>query len=203
LWILCAVPLAMLIPAIVMTVNDPVMPPAIAVQITAVTLVGLALALMPGTVAARRPLALVLWTIDGLALASLLLSLISVERYEHWLAQGRNVFIVLHLGLILAGLGVLLVMTAFYAWRRRAEIPGATACFVAGLDVAYLLLPVVHHLLGSSETGGLSGPGYFVYISDVENYFTRSVPLQIVIWLVVALVAVGVTRLRVRLSAFK
>jgi protein-S-isoprenylcysteine O-methyltransferase Ste14 len=56
LWIFCAVPLAMLIPAIVMTVNDPVMPPAIAVQITAVTLVGLALALMPGTVAARRPL---------------------------------------------------------------------------------------------------------------------------------------------------
>ena len=38
LWLLCAVPLSIAIPAIVMTANDPVLPPIHAAQVTAVTL---------------------------------------------------------------------------------------------------------------------------------------------------------------------
>jgi protein-S-isoprenylcysteine O-methyltransferase Ste14 len=199
LWLCCAVPLAILLPAIVMTVNAPVMPPAIAVRITAVTLAGLALALMPGQIAARRPRSLAPLAVDGFALALLLLSLIRFETYPRWLARGSTMFIVLELGMITAGIALLLAMTGFTYWRR-APVPTATACYVAGLDVTYLLLPVVHHLLGSSETAGLGGPGYFVYISDAENYFARSAPLQIVVWLTVALIAVGITRLRVGLA---
>jgi protein-S-isoprenylcysteine O-methyltransferase Ste14 len=192
LWIVCAIPLSGAIPAIVMTVNDPVMPPANAVQITVATLAGLALAVMPGQVAARRPVACVLWTVDGFALASLLLSLILFERYPRWLARGSTGFIYLQLGLIVAGIALLLAMTVFYRWWRRTEIPSATACFIAGLDVAYLLLPLCHHLFGSGDT--------FVYISDAGNSFARSVPLQIGVWLAVALIAVGITRLRLWIS---
>jgi len=200
LWILCAIPLCLAIPAIVMTVNDPAMPPAVAVRITAVTLAALALALLPGTVAARRPAALVLLTVDGFGLAFLLLSLIRIESFPRWLARGSTAFIVLDVGLIAGGILLMLAMTAFYYWQRRAEIPSAAACFIAGLDVAYLLLPLCHHLLGSSETTGLTGPGHFVYISDAENYFARGIPLQIGAWLAAAGVAAGITRLRVGLS---
>jgi hypothetical protein len=121
LWIACAIPLSFAIPGIVMTVNEPVMPPVVAVQITAVTLAGLALAVMPGQAAARRPAACVLLIVDGFALASLLLSLIRFESYPRWLARGSTGFI-----------------------------------------------------------------------------FARSVPLQIAVWLAVALIAVGITRLRTR-----
>ena len=190
LWIACAIPLAIAIPAIVMTVNDPVMPPANAVQITVATLAGLALAVMPGQVAARRPAAFALLIVDGFALASLLLSLIRLESYSSWLARGSTGYIAMHLVLIIAGIALLLVMTVFYRRWRRTEIPSATACYVAGIDVAYLLLPLCHHLFGSGDT--------FVYISDAGNYFARSLPLQIGVWLVVALIAVGTTRLRTR-----
>jgi hypothetical protein len=190
LWIACAIPLSVAIPAIVMTVNDPVMPPAIAAQITAVTLAGLALALMPGEVAARRPLTCALWIVDGFALASLLLSLIRFESVPRWLARGSTGYIAMQLALILAGIGLLLVMTVFYRRWRRTEIPSAAACTVAGLDVAYLLLPLCHHLFGSGDT--------FVYISDAANVFARSLPLQIAVWLAVALITAGATRLRRR-----
>ncbi len=90
LWILVTIPLLFAIPAIMMTVNDPVLPLANAAQVTAVTLAGLALAVMLGQVAAERPVAYGLLLIDGFALACLLSSLASFESYPRWLARALS-----------------------------------------------------------------------------------------------------------------
>jgi len=61
------------------------------------------------------------------------------------------------------------------------------ALFVAGLCVAYLLMVFMHHV-GFTD-------GYY-YISDKDNFFSWSWVLQMAAWLVAAIIAVGVTRLR-------
>lgn len=199
LWILCTVPLLVAIPAIVMTVNDPVLPLANAAQVTAVTLAGLALAVMLGQVAAERPVAYGLLLIDGFALACLLSSLASFESYPRWLARASTGVIYRHLAVVTAGIVLLAIMTAFYHWWRRAEIPNAVAWFIAGLNITYLFLPLYHHLFWCKDYGSWTDPDYFAYISDADNYFARSALLQIGVWLAVALIALGFTRLRLSL----
>jgi len=199
LWILCAIPLLVAIPAIVMTVNDPVLPLDNAMQVTVVALIGLALAVMLGRLAAERPVTYVLLLIDGLALACLLSSLPRVESYPRWLARGTTGVIYRHLAVVAVGIVLLIVMTAFHYWRRRTETPSAGALFIAGLDVTYLFLPLYHHLFWCKDHGSWTDPDYFAYISDADNYFARSPLLQIGVWVVVALIARGLTRLRIRL----
>jgi hypothetical protein len=195
-WILCALPLSIAIPAIVMTVNDPVLPLANAVQVTGVMLLGLALAVVLGQVAAKRPLAYSLLMLDGFALACLLLALPSFEDYPRWLARGSTTFIYMHLAVVTAAIMLLLLMTGVhYAWQR-AEIPDPILWFIAGLDVSYLFLPLCHHLFWCKDDGSWADPDYFAYISDADNYFARSPLVQIGVWIAVALVVLGLTRLR-------
>jgi len=203
LWLLCAIPLLIAIPAIVMTVNDPVLPLINAVQVTVVTLIGLALAVMLGQVAAKRPMAYILLMIDGFGLACLLSSLIRFESYPHWLARGSTGVIYRHLALVTVGIVLLVTMTAFYCWWRRTEIPNAASWFVAGLDITYLFLPLYHHLFWCKDYGSWTDPDYFAYISDADNYFARSALLQISVWVAVALIALGLTWLRSWLSAWR
>ena len=59
-WVLCALPLAIGIPAITMTRNTPTLPFGLAAACVIATLAGLALALLPGEWAARRPVDLTL-----------------------------------------------------------------------------------------------------------------------------------------------
>jgi hypothetical protein len=199
-WILCALPLSMAIPAIVMTVNDPVLPLANAVQVTSVTLMGLALAVVLGQVAATRPLAYILLMLDGFALACLLIALPSLEDYPRWLARGSTTYIYMHLAMVAACVVLLMIMTGgYYAWRR-AEVPDAVSWFIAGLDVSYLFLPLYHHLFLCKDDGTWTDPDYFAYISDADNYFARSPLVQIGVWVAVALVVLGLTRLRLWLS---
>jgi hypothetical protein len=200
LWVLCAVPLLIAVPAIVMTANDPVLPLANAAQVTAVTLIGLAPALMLGAVAAERPLDYLVLMIDGLGLACLLVSLASFEDYSQWIAEGSTGFVLFHLVIVASGTLLLLITTSFYVRWRRTGMPSTAVWLVAGLDSAYLLLPLAHHLFLSTDEGSWTDPGYFRYISDSDNYFARNPLFQIGVWMAVALIALGITRLRVRLS---
>jgi hypothetical protein len=198
-WTLCAIPLLVAIPAIVMTVNDPVLPLCNAAQVTAVTLIGLAFAVMLGQVAAERPVAYLLLMIDGFALACLLISLVRIESLPRWLERGSIGIIYRHLAVAVAGFLWLTVMTAFYHWWRRTEAPAAVDWFVSGLEITYLLLPL-YHLAWCSDDINWTDPGYFIYISDADNYFARSPLYQVGLWIAVALMVLGVTRLRRRLS---
>jgi len=200
IWIFCSVPLLVAVPAITMTVNNPVLSPGYASQVTAVMLVGLALALFLGRMAAERPLAYLLALLDGGALAILLVSLAGLERYPDWLARGRVIYLVMLLVVVGAGIALSLAMTAVYSLWRRAEPPLAMTVLVAGLDVAYLLLPLVHHLFVSTDEGTWLDPGFFTYIPSADNYFARSAWVQIGVWVTVATMALGTHRLRVWIS---
>jgi hypothetical protein len=196
LWVLCAIPLLIAIPAIVMTVNEPVLPPLNAAQVTAATLIALAFAVRLGRVAAGRPVAYILLMIDGLALACLLMALRALESYPRWLARLSTGPIYRFLAVLAVGVGLLIVMTAVYAWWRRVETPAFGSLIIAAVDIHYLFLPVYHHLCWCKDDGSWTDPDYFAYIPAAENYFSRSVLFQLAVWATVAMVALGVTRLR-------
>ena len=199
LWTLFAVPLLIAIPTIVMTVNDPVLPLVNAMQVTVATLIGLALAVMLGQVVAERPVACIFLMIDGFALACLLSSLTNFEGYPRWLAWRSASAINRQLGALAVAVVLLVVTTAFAYWRR-AELSDAVTGFVACLNITYLFLPLYHHLFWCSDSGSWTDPDYFSYIPDADNYFAQGTLFQIGVWIVVALIALGVTRLRIWLS---
>jgi hypothetical protein len=189
-WALCAGLLLAGVPAITMTVNQPTLPALNATQTTLVTLIGLALALMPGKWAAERPGDLILLAFDGWALMMVLLNTIMLERVNRWLASGGMRYVRGMVVGFVTGVGLLLVMTGLHIWRRLS-IPSAVAVFTAGLCVAYPLMALVHHI---------SFTDAYYYISDKDNFFARSGALQIVTWLIAAAMALGVTRLRAYLA---
>lgn len=199
-WVLSAGPLLIAVPAIVMTVNDPVLPLLHAARIAAALTAGLALAVLPGRFVAELPGMALLLAIDGLGMAAVIGALRGVEYMRGQGARQTLALAYLRVGLI-AGVLAFAVVTAIYAWRRRAAIPGVGALLVAGADVYYLFLPLIHHVLFSTDQGTSLGPGTFRYITDAENYFTRSLLLQLAIWLVVVALAWGVTRLRQAIRA--
>ena len=119
-------------------------------------------------------------------MAAVMLGLSMMERVG-WLSGRNIIWPLLIVGAGFAGAGVLLlVMTGIRLWRDLS-MPGAPALFAAGLSVAYLLLPLAHHLIGTD--------GYY-YITDKDNFFSWNWLLQGVVWLVTGGMAVGVTRLR-------
>ncbi|HHX63438.1 MAG TPA: hypothetical protein GX702_00955 [Chloroflexi bacterium] len=191
-WLLCAIPLLVAIPAITMTVNDPTLPLTIAGQVTAVTLVGLAPALWPGRMAAERPSAYARWAIGGFVLMPLLSVLPHFENYARWRARGNTG--ALTMLLVMAALGILLPVVAMgvHARWRRDETPDTVSWFVAGLSVTYLFLPLCHYLF--------FGPVGSPYITDAANFFANSPLVQIGVWGVVALLTWRAIRMRVWLA---
>jgi hypothetical protein len=198
LWLTSAVPLAIAIPWIVMTVNEPALPLANAAQVTAATLLGLAVATSMARLMTQRPGRTLQLAIDGLGLACLLTGLRAIEFIRRWLASANTVAISRALAVWAAGAAFILLMTAFYRWRRRAELPGVQDLLVAGLAVHYLVLPLYHHLFWCKDYGSWTDPDYFTYIPDAHDYFARSWLLQLGIWVVAALLVVGMTWLRRR-----
>lgn len=179
------------IPAITMTVNRPVLPLPDAAETTLAALVGLALALLPGRWAVERPAALALLAVDGVGLMLLLVSMPGVENIGRWLASGAILYVYMLVAIITAGLGLLLFMSGLRAWLRIAPADWKEL-FLAGVCVAYLFLPLLHHV-GFTD-------GYY-YITNHDNFFPRNVLLRVAAWLLGATVAWGITRLRVRLAA--
>jgi len=185
-WAVCVLPLLVGIPLITMTTNQPTLPLLNAAQTTLAALIGLAFALMPAKMAAERPVALLLLASDGLAVMLLMVNAAMFERLQQWSARGRTMYVQMVAAGLIAGVVWLLIMTGLRAWRRTSA-PGVAELFAAGLCEAYLLMPLVHHV---SFTDG------YYYISSKSNFFASSVAAQIAAWLLVAAIAMGVTRLR-------
>jgi hypothetical protein len=185
-WVLCALPLAVGIPLLTTTANQPPLQAGNAAQVTLVTLTGLALALLPGSMAAEQPRNLAWLALDGLALMFVLTSTIGLQYVRRWLASGGTWRLWLTVTVFAVGAVGLTVVTGLRIWRRTPN-PRAVAVFTAGLCVAYLLMPLVHHVFFTD--------GYY-YITDSDNFFARNVAVQFLTWLVAATLAFGVTRFR-------
>jgi hypothetical protein len=188
-WALCVIPLVIGIPAITMTLNWPTLPPANATACVLATLVGLALALTPGSWAAQRPSDLGWLIFDGMGLMPALSLLRAVELPARGLVSAPIAFLAA-LAATFAGMVWLVVMTGSRKWRHKSW-PETRALFVAGLCLSYLLMPLVHHLL-------VTPPGYR-YISTSSNFFASNIGLQLLVLLVAALLAITITRVRRRL----
>jgi hypothetical protein len=185
-WVLCAPPLAVGIPIITMTLNWPTLPPPNATACVVATLIGLALALAPGAWAARRPLDLVWLVLDGVGLMPSLLFLRVIELPGRGLVSASTAYPVA-LGATFAGGVWLGLVIGLRGWRHRPR-PMASAVFVAGLCLSYLLMPLVHHLLFA--------PPAYRYISASSNFFASSVGVQSLAFFVAVMLAVGSTRVR-------
>lgn len=185
-WILCASALVIGIPIITMSVNTPTLPPSNALMCMAVTVVGLAFALGPGSWAAERPWDLGWLVFDGVGLMPILLNLHVIELPERASVSANTAYLVA-VSSTLGGLIWLGVMTGLRRWRQKL-CPRASALFVAGLCLSYLLMPLAHHLL-------LTPRGYR-YISASSNFFPRSIGVQLMVFIVAAILATGTTRVR-------
>jgi hypothetical protein len=185
-WLPCSVLLAIGIPAITTTFNQPTLPPLNAAACVAATLVGLAIALAPGSWAAERPLDLIWLGLDGMGLMPALLLLHAVELPSRGLVNSRTAYLAA-IGGTVAGVAWLGVMTGLRIWRRKSP-PQAVALWAAGLGLSYLAMPVVHHLLFT--------PSQYHYISTASNFFAFDPGVQLMVFAVAAALAVGTTRLR-------
>jgi hypothetical protein len=198
-WLLSAGLLLVGIPAITMTANQPTLPLPNAIQATLATLVGLSLALLPGEMAADRLGGLFWLVLDGLGLAAVLTALVGVQNLPRWLASGSIWWVLMLVGTFLAGVIWLLMVTALRAWFAaqggvRLVWPRAITVLLAAAAVTYLLMPLVHHLLGTN--------GYF-YITNSNNFFADSIALQLAVWLVTAGLVWAITRIRVTLPVWR
>lgn len=190
-WLWCALPLAIGIVVITTTQNSPTMPLAIAVACAIAALIGLALALMPGELAAHRPCELLWVTVDGLGLVPPLLLMRAIELPSRGLAVSVLTAYAFEIGSIMAGVFWLVATNVFRAWRREPS-PSARAVFIAGLCWSYLVLPLAHHIFFT--------PADFKYITTSYNFFAYDTVLQAATFIVAALLAVGATKLRDQLS---
>jgi len=185
-WVLSAAPLMIGIPAITRTVNHPTLPLADATQATLAALAGLGLALLPGAMAARRPGELFWLALDGGGLMLMLVAVVGVQNVPRWLASGGIWWIGMLVAAVVVAVAWLLVVTGLrtFFWT---PVPGAAILFLAGLCVAYVLMPLVHHVLG---TDGL------FYITNSSNFFADNVGLQLAVWLLAAGLGWALTYLR-------
>lgn len=183
-WILCLLPLGIVLPVIMMTVNRPTMPLPVALTSTAVALGSLPLALIPGRLAAEDPGELVWLTLAGLGLTPSLLLLRAVELTNK-MPPGRAIGIAV--GGTLIGAGWSLAVTWLHS-RRRSNRWRLTNLLVSALCLAYLVGPLMHYLL-------FTPPGYR-YITVAENFFACSPLVQLICFFTLVVLAWAIVKVQ-------
>jgi hypothetical protein len=192
-WLVCAPLFIVFIPLITMSVNDPVLPWPYAALVTTAALIGVALSLMPGEMAAREPRNLLWLAADGWGLAFVLMTLAQIDDVGRWLNEGVDWRVLLSLVIIGLGVGWLLLLTAVRYWRG-VFIGDFTSLAAAAACMAYLFLPLLHYIIGTD--------GYF-YITDSDNFMAGTILMQLLAWLVTALIIWALIALRARLEKRK
>ncbi len=190
-WALCALPLALGIPAITMTANTPTLPFGLAAAAAAATLSGLAVALPYGKRAAEGPADLAWLVADGVGLMPVLLFLRAVELPARGLSLSPTVAWAAAWGSVAAGAAWLALMSILRWWRRRPS-PSAPALLAAGLALSYVLMPLVHHLIGT--------PPQYRYITTASNFFAFNGWLQLLALAAAAVLAWGAAAARRRIG---
>jgi hypothetical protein len=188
-WFLGAPFLIAGIPLITMRLNQPVLPLSLALASLAAALIGLAMALAPGALAAQAPARLAWLVVDGAGLVPVLLLLWAVELPGRGLISVPAMLAVVGSS-ILAGIAWLLLAT-WPGSRYRGSWPPAWAVFLAGCCLSYLVMPLVHHLLFV--------PAAWRYISTARNFFALNPLVQLITLLVAAAMSVGISMLRRKL----
>jgi hypothetical protein len=170
-WLVSALPVGGGIVLITTSVNWPTLPLSLAVWCAIVALAGLALALMPGTLAAQQPWRLFWLAVIGAGLVPGLLLIRAIELPARGLISAPVAYAAA-IGGTLFGAGWLLA-TRWLQQRLQPLRLSAWELLLAGLAHTYLLLPLVHHL---------GTPAQYRYISVAENFFATTPAVQAVQW---------------------
>jgi hypothetical protein len=112
-----------------------------------------------------------------------------LDDIVRWLSTGLDWRVMLSAGVTVAAILWLLLLTAV-RYFRSVTTGDFLSLAVAGFCVAYLLLPLVHYLVGTD--------GYF-YITDSDNFLAGSLVMQGLAWLLYAFVVWALLTLRGRL----
>ena len=171
-WLVAALSVGFTLPVLVMTQNHPPMPALIAGRVTGATLIALVFAIVPGDWAATRPSQLLWLAAQGMGVALLLQTAIHIPRMGIWLQQDRGAWVVVVIGGLCVGVAWLWMLNVVHR-QRGAPKTDTRLQLAAGFCIAYLLLPLLHHLVGTD--------GYF-YITDSDNFFARTVAAQLAAW---------------------
>jgi hypothetical protein len=190
-WMIAGGLLTLGIPAITMTVGSPALPPLEAAKTTGSAIAGIGLACASGAWAAGRPRELLWLTLDGLSVMLVILvgSVFYFPLTRAGLSHGQAVGALPLAGLVAAALS-LAALTGLRRWRRVAH-SSARSIFASGLVLAYLLMPLLHHVAFTD--------GYY-YVTSSDNFFYQPWGRQAAGWFLAAALAVGTKRVRARIG---
>jgi len=190
-WFWAALPLIIIIPAIVMNVNHPTLPADIAGMITAVAILALALALPPAAIVTHS-LAQFGWLmLAGLGIMPSILLLRVIELPQQGLINPTVAYII---GIGSTIIGIIWGFLIGWIYVRRQQTHWTTFQLItSSLQISYLLLPLVHHLLMT--------PPRYRYISSTQNFFATNPLLQITVWGIAFLVCISIVAFQKKWSA--
>lgn len=177
------------IPAITMTANSPTLPFGLALTCSMVTLIGLALALLPGRYAVDQPIRLAWLAVDGLGLLPLIMTLPALELPARGILSVQAVWLI-NGGSVIVTLGWLWLIGRLRR-RYKQKRPTLRERLIASSCWGYLLMPLTHHLLAT--------PPNYRYITAAGNFFASNPLLQLAIWGFMIILAWGTIKMEQRL----
>ena len=158
-WLWSAGPLAVGVPWITMTQNQPTLPPDAALAVTGAALAALALALLPGSLAAVAPRELSWLAAYGLALLPTLALWRAIELPARGILDPPMAWTIALVSVLLSA--VLLALLRGWRHRRQRRDLHAGAVLMAGIWWLALFAPLAHHVVFA--------PKIYRYITSAEN----------------------------------
>ncbi len=169
-WGVCFIPISIGIPIITTTVGQPTLPLNLAAVSTISTLLGLAIALVVGTLSANQ-LGRLLWlTLASIGLIPPLLILRFIELPGQGMMDTYMAYFIA-MGSCVAALIWLTIIIASHARKNKRPFT-IGELLTAGFAISYLILPFIHFLL-------LTPPGAH-YITASANFFAKSLSVQMI-----------------------
>lgn len=170
---------------ITMTMNQPELSFLHALKVTLATLAGFGIVMKTSEFAGEKVIKLILYATDGFAIGFIMLTtsgwISNLDYLPNWRVK---VFLIMFAFCF----AVITITCAIYLWKKIES--NARKIFVTAIAIGYPFGAVFHYLFGTD--------GHF-YISNSDNFFTRNIFLQILVWIVGYLITLLLVRLRNKL----
>lgn len=167
---------------ITMTMNQPGLPFFHALKVTLATLAGLGIAMKTSELAGEKLIKLILYAADGFAIGLIMITTSGWLSNLDYLPGWRITFILITYGVCFF---ILAISTIIFVWKKIESFPNLI--FITAMTIAYPFGTVFHHLFGTD--------GHF-YITNSDNFFTKNIFLQILVFIVGYLITLFLGRLR-------
>lgn len=166
---------------ITMTMNEPVLPFNHALKVALANLIGLMIALYTAQITSKNFLHNVFQVIDGFAIGLMMNASTWLENIDTMPAW--RVMVLLKIYMICF---ILIIITSVgYIKTRKSQ--KVHALFLYCLAIGYLFGSLFHYLFGTD--------GHY-YITNSDNFFTRNIAVQFIIWIFIFLLSYMIVKFR-------